>query len=855
MHGDARNYDDLSAVAAEIDHVCDEFERSFRNAQHPCIEELLQRVPDDLRSRLLKELLLLEWDLGGDLPAESSIETYRLRFPAFKEIVDEAFEIVSSAASARRSARPADASPRSTHAIIVDPTVDVVLKDSQGDRASVDIFAAINREQTGSTTLAGLVLGDYVLLEPIGAGGMGRVYKARHPRMNRIVAIKLIANSSMRDETAIKRFLRETEAAARLEHPNIVTAYHAGVVGELHYLVMQYVEGHDLSNLVRTRGPLSVAQALDCIRQAAEGLAFAHRRGVIHRDIKPANLLRDHEGVVKVLDLGLARIVADDADLTSNGRIMGTVDYMSPEQAYDPTAADARSDVYSLGCTLWYLLTGRSVYQREQCEARLAAHRDAPLPALRQFRTDCPPAVEALLWRMIAKRPEDRYQTMNEVSAAVADAASGGIPAAIDSPSVAREATADRRTPWMRSSSRRRTVQIGGTLLVCGAAVAASLGWFSSSKEPPRDAPATQATSKGAGASAIAANSAISTPSSVRSATGAPRPTSPGASPTLRSAPGPLPTGADVARQRQAEWAERLRMEIESKNSIEMRMTLIPPGEFLMGSTDEQIDAALEVAERTKVDFAVKAAMRQTERPQHPVAISAPFLIGTMEVTIGQFRKFFDEEGYETEAEVAARGPFNKKPYPYTYLDPGRTVTDEHPAAYITWNDASAFCAWLSKREQANYRLPTEAEWEYACRAGTTTQYSFGDDESEFDRYGWYVNNNNPGPGPKPCGTKLPNGFGVYDMHGNLDEWCGDFFAEQWYSESPKLDPTGPALLHGTRVVRGGYYNYPATDARCALRKHFSQSHRYPTHGFRCVRVLDAAALSGHRDGTKAASP
>lgn len=290
-----------------------------------------------------------------------------------------------------------------------------------------------------------LILGNYTILDRIGAGGMGQVFKAHHRRMDRLVAIKMLPTAMVNDPLALARFQREVEAAAKLRHPNIVAADDADEANGVHFLVLEYVDGSDLSALVKKQGPLPVDKAIDCILQAARGLEFAHKKGVIHRDIKPANLLLDGEGTVKILDMGLARISADgnaatQAELTGTGAVMGTVDYMAPEQAISTKHADARSDIYSLGVTLWYLLTGKAMYEGDTMVEKLMGHQAKPIPLLGEARPEIPDELECVYQRMVAKSADDRYQTMSEVIAKLTACSSQALsPESVQQSSIASD--------------------------------------------------------------------------------------------------------------------------------------------------------------------------------------------------------------------------------------------------------------------------------------------------------------------------------------------------------------------------------------------------------------------------------
>lgn len=265
--------------------------------------------------------------------------------------------------------------------------------------------------------LVGQTLGHFELREFIGAGGMGAVFRGFDTLLGREVAIKVLSRENNGSEETVRRFRNEAQSAARLDHPNIARVYFVGNDNDWNYIVFEYIEGHNIRDLVDRDGPLPIEQALDYSLQIAEALHHASERDIVHRDIKPSNVLVNSSGVAKLVDMGLARLHQvddDDGDLTASGVTLGTFDYISPEQARDPRLADVRSDLYSLGCTLYYMLTGRPPFPEGTVLQKLLSHSsDEPLDP-RELRDDLPDEIMVLLGGLTAKNPQDRYQTPAE---------------------------------------------------------------------------------------------------------------------------------------------------------------------------------------------------------------------------------------------------------------------------------------------------------------------------------------------------------------------------------------------------------------------------------------------------------
>jgi serine/threonine protein kinase len=304
-------------------------------------------------------------------------------------------------------------------------------------RALVDmrLLTKFQAERLLAGVTTGFILGQYRILELLGIGGMGKVYKAVHQTMNREVAIKILAPHLVKTAKAKDLFQKEVRAAARLIHPNIVTAFDANQIGDRYFLVMEYVDGPNLDQLVRERGALPVGLACEIIRQAALGLQYAQEMGMVHRDIKPANLLASLAGknkdlVVKILDFGLARLNEPGVESTRAAvrSIMGTPDFLSPEQG-EGQDVDIRSDLYSLGCTLYFLLTGRVPFPGGTSVEKVDRHKNEEPEPVEAGRPEIPPAVASIVRRLMAKYPPHRFRTPAEVAAAVAPfAASDSAP-------------------------------------------------------------------------------------------------------------------------------------------------------------------------------------------------------------------------------------------------------------------------------------------------------------------------------------------------------------------------------------------------------------------------------------------
>ncbi len=418
----------------ELERRCDRFESEWQLGERPSLERYLEGV-GGIRATLFHSLLEIELDYRRQRGEQPVRGDYQSRFPTLDEALDHFFgpeltiadvlkqlaatQLLGPGELGRWQQYVAEAGLSLTGESLLR-----TIRQAGGlTPEQVDRLA----KKQGAT----LLLGDYVIQRKLGQGGMGTVWQARHRQSEEVVALKVLDVNLAGDPKMLSRFQREARVSMKLVHPRIVQTLEAVSTPDRQFLVLEYIDGIDLAAWVQQAGPQNLEVALGMLAAIAEGLRFAHERGVIHRDIKAANILRDHQGGLKILDMGLARMLDEGEDgrhtsLTATGDVLGTVDYMAPEQALNSKLADARSDVYSLGILLWFLLTGKVPYRGSSVMARVLAHRDEPVPSLRQAmgpirgaELEAYPAVERLFETMVAKRPEERYPTMDAVLAAI----------------------------------------------------------------------------------------------------------------------------------------------------------------------------------------------------------------------------------------------------------------------------------------------------------------------------------------------------------------------------------------------------------------------------------------------------
>jgi len=561
--------------------------------------------------------------------------------------------------------------------------------------------------------LVGQALGDFVLERLIFSGPMSCVYKGRQRSRGRAVAIKVLPPDLARDASYVARFSREALAAAAVKHPNIIEVFAVSHDRGHHFIAMEFVEGESLAAAIEREGRLAPGRALAIMKQVAAAVAAAHAQRVVHRDIKPGNILLSADGHVKVADFGLAKRQGLDASVTVAGTRLGTPFYMAAEVA-DGKRADAASDLYSIGATFYHVLAGRPPFEGETHSVVIHRHVNAEVPSLAELAPDVPPALRAIIHRLLAKRPADRYASAEELLAALNH---------VEQPPSAAAPPAAVALP----GTPQPNTQLPTPLLAAGARWQVYTGW---------------------------------------------------------------PFDAAQARRRQEETAAALgvpvEQEIELGNGARMRFALIPAGEFLMGTPPPTNPPQPDRPSGGEAEH------YRDEFPQHRVKLTAPFWLGKFPATQAEWEAVMGDK----PSHFAGR--------------------PQNPVEQVSWERSQDFVRKLAASLGRAVRLPSEAEWEYACRAGAATEFCFGDDPGGLGAYTWFADN--AGGATHPVGEKQPNAWGLHDAHGNVWEWCEDV----WHPGYQGAPDDGSAWLTGgersLRVLRGGAWDFYPWVCRSALR-------------------------------------
>ncbi len=738
------------------------------------------------------------------------------------------------------------------------------------------------------------------MLQVLGVGGMGVVFRAEDPRLKRQVALKVMKPAIAASRSAKERFLKEAEATAAIEHDHIVTIYQVGEDRGVPFIAMRYLRGESLQTRLDREQRLDQRDVVRLGRQIALGLAAAHERGLIHRDIKPDNIWLDSsQSRVKIVDFGLVRSARDDSGLTQSGMVLGTPKYMAPEQANGETV-DHRCDLFSLGSVLYHLASGKAPFAGGNLTATLIAVAQAsPTP----IETLCPnlnPELAQLIMRLLSKDRDQRPQTAAEVADALAqieqkleaDPQAEAKPTPKIATKTSSDAAARRRPPrrrpalWlgtlfgamlvagvitivtaqgtvtinipdkMQSGVQVKVLSDSGQVAVLDKAnnwtVKLSGGTYTLDLQGGRDAfklKDNRLTVSRFGQTVVQIDYTPRKALVQANPRTAPNNSTGGwhGWPTDAPPPAIAPFDADEAQRHQQAWAQYLGVPVEYTNSLGMKFRLIPPGEFLMGSTPEEIEAALQVAgEDERSQQRIKS-----EAPQHKVILTQPVYVGVTEVTQSQYEQIMGANPSHFSATGEGKDAV------------ANLETSNHPVEMVSWNDAAEFCAKLSQQEKlkpfyfrsgetvtpldgTGYRLPTEAEWESACRAGTTARFWSGGEVQYLVSAAWFRSKS--GGRTHAVGELKANPFGLSDVHGNVWEWVQDSWDLAFYGKFEENAANNPSSLFSAgsqRVIRGGHWNSTPSDCRSSARSAHHPTYRYTHIGFRVVLVVDAVRKAG----------
>ena len=727
----------------------------------------------------------------------------------------------------------------------------------------------------------GQKVGSCEVLQLLGRGGIGDVYAGIDRTLERRVAIKALRPEFGQEPGFIVRFRAEARSLAQLNHPNIATLYSLHVDDRALCMIMEYVPGRTLEEIIAAAGRLSERDSLALIAQATEGLACAHKGGIVHRDVKPANLMVTASGVLKITDFGIA-LMRGAKRLTQQGRIVGTVAYMAPEQVLGGTP-DERTDIYSLAIVLYELLCGSTPFVSDSEYELLRMQVETVPPRLIERVTGLSARVEQAVMRALSKRPEERFPMMEEFARAlgatelranaveIVRARVSGLIGAADEPvttdafGLTRVAEGpDRET---RQIAPQETQDLGSTkVLRPGEAPPArqtvAARRFDDAPHPAAHARRSRRTPVfvlslaallllvsavgylawdffgGDRQQTVASRSAEKAPGQSPSETLDPERLAAVASgASSRSEAPPRPTSASDSADRERGGGQNPAQEAGSLPVVPTTIiapepqtamikpaptpwTTVPSRTTSKGGVFQDCSVCPPMVEVPTGSFKMgNRGGDSTEQPVHEVALKHRFAIGIREVTYGEWTACVRDQGCKQVPELAS-------------------TMEQLPMRDVSWSDAVQYTQWLKKTTNQPYRLPTEAEWEYAARAKSATRYWWGDDPGLV-----YANCKGCGgewnrDAPVKVGSYPPNPFGIYDMNGSVWEWVSDCWHSN-YKGAPNDGRSWEAPACQQRVLRGGSWRDDPKLVSSFSRFYYDADIRYIANGFRVALTLD----------------
>ncbi len=751
-------------------------------------------------------------------------------------------------------------------------------------------------------------VGGYELIERIGQGATGAVFKARQISMERFVALKILSPKIAQNQPAfMKRFIREARVSARLEHPNLVRGIEVGQDPKngLRFFAMELIEGPSLKTMLQEQGPLQEEIALKIAQGIARALSCAQKAGIVHRDVKPDNILLTKRGEPKLADLGLAKAIAEnlsegsdkegatdlnnpsiDSGLTAYGKTLGTPYYMAPEQAKGETdKIDIRSDLYALGATLFHVLTGHPPFKGPSAAHTIKLHTSAPIPGIRTTAPKISRATDLLVRRLMQKDPSARFQNADEVVQAIEEIldAQGH---STDS-SVSQRTSMQTKTNKLKHSARifvesvrlHPTVTASPRLFMAGlaaaaVAIAALLALLLHlTIRPANNDPIEQEqqiaaipsrTLKKTDANPSRHKSKIATgPSTMplkgptkTESTPSPGPATPEAeqisdrTALTPKGPGPSKNKGTLPIQQPVPASNNASSRGSKKEKAEASSIKKPaPAKAPDVAKGTPSPASPDVKGVSRTDAKAQPTLTIRQAPPGPKKLWRMRIGGIVSLELilapaGSFVRSKQKEGAELEALITLSQPFYIGKYEVTQSQyeeimrkrPSKFAHPFRPVERVSWEEAQTFCEKLSQAMKFRVALPTEAQWEYACRSGSKNAKLPATSDANAVPSGWFLNNSKGQT--QRVGQKAANAWGLFDMQGNVREWCRDSFGP--LAGGKCTDPTG-APNGPKKVGKGGSFKSEAATSHPGQREALAAHLRSDDLGFRIVVPLDAA--------------